>query len=148
MKRFVQSEIRIKATATEILDAFLSLKHLKSWWGVDSALIQKKDGGLYTITWLRSKDGIKFISTGRIKLYNWRSHLHLEDMVYINSERSILGPCTLRFDVEEKPSYSVLKVVQSGFQKGKSWDWYYKAVSDGWPEALIMLKKYLEKHSS
>ena len=145
MKRFVQSEIRIKANTSEILDALLTIKHLKQWWGVDSGLIQKKDGGLYTLTWLRSKDGIKFISSGRIKLYNRRSHLHLEDMVYINSEKPIIGPCQLRFDIEEKSNYSILKVVQTGFQKGKIWDWYYQAVSDGWPEALIMLKKYLEK---
>jgi hypothetical protein len=108
VKRRITSEIRIKAKAKVILEALLKLEHLKQWWGVDSCFIQPKDGGLYCLTWLRSIDGIKFISTGRIGLYNPRSHLHLEE-------------------------------------GGELWDWYYKAVSDGWPEALIILKKYLEK---
>ena len=145
MKRFVESEIRIKASASEILDALLEYKHLKEWWGVDDAFIEKKDGGLYTLAWMKSSEGIKFISTGRIKLYNFRSHLELEDMIYLNAEKPILGPCSVRYDIEEKKNYSILKVKQSGFQKGEQWEWYFKAVSDGWPQALIFLKKYLEK---
>lgn len=147
MQKKVISEIRINAEAKVILEAFLNLEHLKSWWGVDSCFIQPKDSGLYCLTWLKSIDGIKFISSGRIKLYNPRSHLHIEDMLYINSEKPILGPFTLNIDVEEKSNYSILKIIQGGFIKGggEIWDWYYKAVSDGWPEALIIIKKYLEK---
>lgn len=147
MKKFVESEIRIKANVTQILNALLELKHLKNWWGVDDAHIEKKDGGTYTITWLKSESGIKFISTGRIKLYDRTSHLHLEDMIYINSEKPILGPFTIQYNVTEKSSYSILSVRQGGFEKGPKHEWYYNAVLDGWPEALIMLKNYLEKQS-
>ncbi len=145
MKKFIESEIRIRATVTQILDALLELDHLKKWWGVDSALIEKKDGGIYTITWLKSEHGIKFISTGRIKLYDRTSHLHLEDMVYINSEKPILGPFTIQYNIESHKSFSILKIRQGGFEKGPKHEWYYKAVMEGWPQALVMLKNYLEK---
>jgi len=147
MQKRVISEIRINAKAKVILEAFLHLEHLKSWWGVDSCFIQPKDSGLYCLTWLKSTEGIKFISSGRIKLYNPRSHLHIEDMLYINSEKPILGPFTLNIDVEEKYNHSILRIIQGGFIKGggEIWDWYYKAVTDGWPEALIIIKKYLEE---
>lgn len=144
MQKYVTSEIRINSTVDKILDALLELKHLKAWWGVDSALIEKKDGGLYTITWLKSEHGIKFISTGRIKLYDRKSHLHLEDMVYLNSEKPILGPFTIQYNIKENKGYCLLSVRQGGFKKGATNEWYYKAVLDGWPEALIMLKNYLE----
>lgn len=144
MQRYVTSEIRINATVEQILNALLELEHLKSWWGVDSALIEKKDGGTYTITWLRSEHGIKFISTGRIKLYDKTSHLHLEDMIYINSEKPIQGPFTIQYNIKKNNNYCMLSVRQGGFEKGDEQGWYYKAVLDGWPEALIMLKKYLE----
>jgi len=146
MQKFVTSEIKIKRPAKVIIEALLDLEHLKHWWGVDSAFIEKKDGGLYCLTWLKSVDGIKFISTGQIKLYNPRSHMHLEKMLYINSEKPILGPFTINFDTVEKGLYTTLTIRQGGFQKGDGdiWDWYYNAVLDGWPEALIMLKKYLE----
>ena len=144
MQKYVTSEIRINSTVDKILDALLELKHLKVWWGVDSALIEKKDGGLYTITWLKSEHGIKFISTGRIKLYDRNSHLHLEDVVYLNSEKPILGPFTIQYNIKENKSHCILSVKQGGFKKGEVNEWYYKAVLDGWPEALIMLKNYLE----
>ncbi len=145
MKLFVQSEIRIQATVSQILNAILEVDHLQSWWGVSSGLIQKKDGGIYTITWLKSEHGIKFISTGRIKLYDRHSHLHLEDMIYINSERGILGPFDIQYNIDVHKGFCILKVRQGGFEKGKKHEWYYNAVSEGWPQALIMLKRYLEQ---
>lgn len=145
MKRFVESSIRIKASVDEILNALLEEEHLKAWWGVNSSLIEKKDGGIYCVTWLKSEHGIKFISTGRIKLYDRHSHLHLEDLIYINSERPIMGPFTLQYNIEAENNYCNLNVRQGGFEKGAEHEWYYKAVMDGWPEALIMLKGYLEK---
>jgi len=144
MKRSITTEVRIRCTAEQIIDALINLDKLKIWWGVDRGLIQKKDGGLYTLTWMHSKDGIKFISTGRINLYNFRSHLYLEDLVYINYEKPILGPFTLKYDVKQYNNYSVLTVTQNGFEKGGDWDWYYNASLEGWGQALAMLKNYLD----
>lgn len=144
MKKFIESSVEIKASISQILAALTELKHLNKWWGVDSALIEKKDGGIYCITWLKSEAGIKFISTGRIKLYDRHSHLHLEDMIYINSEKPILGPFTIQYNIQEKTGHCVLNVRQGGFEKGAKHEWYYEAVLQGWPEALMMLKNYLE----
>ena len=149
MKRSVLSEIRIRAKSEEIIAALIDSDKLKEWWGIDSAFIEKKDGGLYTTTWMRTTEGIKFISSGRIRLYNRLSHLYLEDMIYINSERQvILGPFTIKYDIEQESDYCILKVKQNNIAKDPDLDWYYKAVMDGWPQALMMLKIYLEKKSS
>jgi uncharacterized protein YndB with AHSA1/START domain len=144
MRLFVESQIRIKASSQRILAAFTDIEDLEKWWGVYKAFVQKKDGGLYTLTWLRTVEGIKFISTGRIRFFDRRSHLHLEDVLYINYDKPILGPFTITYDIEEHSHYSILKVKQGGFEKGPDHEWYYKAVAEGWPEALVMLKTYLE----
>ena len=149
MKRSILSEIRINAKPEEIIAALIDSDKLKEWWGVDSALIEKKDGGIYTITWMRTTEGVKFVSSGRIRLYNRLSHLYLEDMIYINSERQvILGPFTIKYDVEKRSEYCILKVNQNGIAKDRDLDWYYNAVVDGWPQALMMLKIYIEKEIS
>ncbi|MBT8231643.1 MAG: SRPBCC domain-containing protein [Saprospiraceae bacterium] len=145
MKRSITSQVRIRRSPKDIIDALVNLDKLKEWWGVDSGLIQKKDGGLYTLTWMRNEDGIKFISSGQINLYNFRSHLYLEKVVYLNYQKPILGPFTIKYDVTEKDTYSLLTVVQGGFEKGGVWDWYFDATSEGWGQALSMLKMYLEK---
>ncbi len=144
MKRFILSSIRIRSQASQIIDALINLDKLKQWWGVDGGIIEPKDGGIYCTTWLKSNHGVKFVSTGRIKLLDKNAYLHLEDMIYINSEKGILGPYDIQYDLESSETYCLLSVKQSGFKKLKSELWYYEAVEKGWPEALVMLKKYLE----
>lgn len=147
MRKFVESQIQIRATPEVILNAFLEADQLKQWWGVTQSFIQKKDGGMYILTWQTSEEGIKYISTGRIKLYDRRSHLHLEDLMYLNYEKPFLGPFTLRYTVtEQENGYTLVNIRQDGFGKSEEYDWYYKAVEDGWPEALILLKEFLEDH--
>lgn len=147
MKSFVESDIRIHSNAEEILKALVDQEKLSDWWGVADSFIEQKDGGLYTLTWMKSYAGIKFISTGRIRLFDKRSHLHLEDVLYLNYERPIIGPFKILYDVEKFNGYSILKVRQTGFQKGPEHNLYIKAVQEGWPQALVMLKTYLEKQN-
>ena len=97
MKRFILSDIRIRSQANEIIDALIDLSKLKQWWGVDGGIIESKDGGIYCTTWLKSNHGVKFVSTGRIKLLDRNAYLHLEDMIYINSEKGILGPYNIQY---------------------------------------------------
>lgn len=145
MKRFIQSEIRINAAKEEILNAFLDPLHLANWWGVNKAYVEKKDGGLYTLAWMPTGQGYKFVSTGQINTYSKRSHLHLEKMLYLNYERPILGPFTIQYNVEERDGYNILSVKQNGFSKEPHNEWLYENSKDGWAQALILVKNYLEK---
>lgn len=145
MKKIIQADIRIRTRASEIIDALVDADKLSNWWAAENVFIQPRDGGLYTLSWLKSVAGIKFIMTGRINLYNKRSHLYLEDMLYINSEKGIVGPTAIRFDTEEASEFTCLSITQTGFQKDRSWEWHYKLMADSWPQVLIFLKQYLEK---
>jgi len=148
MQKIVESNIHINSSPRDIIAALIEKEHLTAWWGVDSALIEKKDGGLYTLTWMKSKEGIKFVSSGRIKFYDPRSHLHLEDLIYVNCDKPLLGPFWVKYNVELDGTGSHLTVIQGGFKKDKDQEWYYNSVLDGWPSALVLLKKYLEKKKS
>lgn len=145
MKKNVSAEIRIKSKVSTIINAFVDPSILKEWWATASVYIEQKDGGLYTLSWLKSDAGIKFILTGRINLLNKRSHLYLEDVLYINAERPILGPTKIKIEVNEKSSYSIVKISHTGFGKTDEWDWYYNLMLDSWPQVLVFLKQYLEK---
>ncbi len=146
MKRQIVSSAMINKKASAIIEALLDADQLKEWWGVSSSFIQKKDGGLYALTWIKSETGIKFIQTSKIHLLNIRSHLHLEDVLYINAEKGIIGPFTIKFDIEEFNTDSTVTITQSGFVKGKEQEWYYNLMLDSWPQVLFFLKEYLELH--
>ena len=146
MKRFINTEIRIRSSCVRIIECLTDPKELKACWAVDDAFIEKKDGGHYILTWFKSEHGVKLVQTAKIRVLNTRSHLHLEDVMYINSEKSILGPFLIKYDIEEHNSYSILKITHSGFEKSGDWQWYYEHMQDSWPQALLFLKQYLEKN--
>lgn len=145
MKRNIQSSIVIEAHPKSIIDAFTHPERLNDWWGVSNSRIQLKPGGLYILIWLQTENGIKFLQTSKIALFNPRKKLHLEDVLYIAADKGIFGPFNIKIDVqsidEEK---SEVTIEQTGFEKSDTGSWYYKLMTDSWPQVLLFLKQYLE----
>ena len=144
--RLVAASIEINARSEKILPAFLKQEHLKAWWGVERSLIEPKAGGVYTLAWNISEQGIQYISTGVIDELIPGEYLMIKNLVYLNPEKKILGPMELEIDlIATDDKITKVGVVQSGYKFGGDWDWYYEAVLTAWPQALEMLKNYLEK---
>ena len=143
--RSVQASIEINGAPERGLDAFMEFDHLKEWWGVERALIEKRDGGAYTLAWGISDAGLKYISSGTIQSYEPGHHLEIVNLVYLNSEKPPLGPMSLSVRVKPSANGTHLELTQNGYQSGEVWDWYYEAVRKAWPAVLAELKKYLEK---
>lgn len=69
----------------------------------------------------------------------------IKNYVYLNPDKQILGPMELEIDLLVTGNNTTkVGVVQSGYQYGSDWDWYYNAVLQAWPVTLESLKKYLE----
>lgn len=145
--RLVAASIEINAKPGNILPAFLRQDHLRIWWGVDRSLIEPKAGGLYTLAWEISEQGIKNISTGIVTELIPSEYLMIKNLVYMNPGKKILGPMELEIDLmAHNEKTTKVGVVQSGFQYGGDWDWYYNSAGEAWPKTLDLLKKYLELH--
>jgi Activator of Hsp90 ATPase homolog 1-like protein len=142
--RLVAASIDIEAKPDRILQAFLRQEHLHKWWGVSRSLIEPKAGGLYTLAWDISENGIKYISSGIIAELIPAEYLMVRNFIYLNPEKQILGPMELEIDLTVVDETTTkVGVVQSGYQYGVDWNWYYDAVVQAWPMALEMLKNYL-----
>jgi len=72
------------------MEALVEVMHLKKWWGISSAYIEKRDNGLYTLTWQATDKGIKYISTGRIYLYNKTKNIWSNPIPYIKLNTRIM----------------------------------------------------------
>ena len=144
--RLVAASIEINARPEKILPAFLRQEHLKVWWGVERSLIDAKAGGVYTLAWNISEQGIKYVSTGIIEELIPGEYLMIKNLVYLSPAKKILGPMELEIDLMATDDKATkVGVVQSGYRYGDDWDRYYEAVLTAWPQALEMLKNYLEK---
>lgn len=142
--RLVAASIDIEAKPDKILQAFLRQEHLHKWWGVSRSLIEPKAGGLYTLAWEISDQGIKYVSSGIIAELIPSEYLMVRNFVYLNAEKQILGPMELEVDLlVTDQNTTKVGVVQSGYQYGGDWDWYYNAVVQAWPQTLELLKNYL-----
>ena len=144
--RAVEAFIQIKCEPARAIKAFLDEKDLKEWWGVHRCLVEQKQNGAWTTAWEISESGIKYISSGIIAAYDPNVHLVITNLVYLNPDREILGPMKLEIVASKNDDDGTnLQLIQSGYQIGGDWDWYYDAVKAAWPFALGLLKKYLEK---
>lgn len=147
MSRSVRATTSIDALPRTVFEAFLVQDHLHGWWGVERSLVQARSGGLYVLTWGVSKAGFQYISSGIIDVFEPGSRLSIQDYVYYNPERPLLGPMTLDISVQSQGTSTILEVTQNGYGDGPDWDWYYEAVQEAWPVALGRLKEYLEEHN-
>jgi uncharacterized protein YndB with AHSA1/START domain len=143
--RKVEVRIRIKTTPVNVIKAFTDHKMLSDWWNVERSLINKKKGGLYIIAWNVSDTGFGYISTGIIEKYDPEKKLIITDLVYLNPDKPFLGPMKLTVEATEKNGMTDVYLCQDGYQNGKDWNWYYKAVKQAWPDVMQAFKKYLEK---
>ena len=141
----VEVNIQISTTPENVIKAFTDPAMLKDWWGVEKILIQKKDGGLYTIAWNVGEGGIGFVSSGVINKYDPNSELEIINMVYLNPQKPFLGPMSLTVRANESNGLTNVYLCQDGYQEGDDWDWYYQAVKEAWPKVMQEFKKYLEK---
>ena len=141
----VEATIEINQHASIVFDAFIESARLKAWWGVERCLIEKKQGGIYSLAWDVSEKGFHYISSGVITVFIPGKELMVDHFVYFNPERTILGPTYLSIKLKENNGITTLLLTQGNYQEGRDWDWYYKAVEEAWPKVLEVLKNYLEK---
>lgn len=142
--RKVEVKIAVKAEPVEVIDAFMDLEKLKEWWGVERALIKTHVGHPYVLTWLIGQEGFGYVTSGIVELYDRNAEIKIRDMVYLNPQRSILGPMSLTVRAEKNYSATQVYLCQDGYQSGEDWNWYYAAVKEAWPETMQKLKNYLE----
>ncbi len=144
-QRKVEVTLPIKSSSTNIIKAFTDPTMLKNWWNVERCLIDKQQGGVYTLVWGILPERLQYISSGIIKEYDENHVLHVENFIYVSTERPVLGPMDLRIVVWPRNTGNEINLVQSGYQEGVHWDWYYLAVKAAWPKMIAHLKKYLEQ---
>ena len=144
MSKKVEVIIEIAVIPEMIIKSFTDPKMLRDWWGVERSLIEKRPGGIYTLTWNVSEKGFGYVTSGIISEYQFDHKIVIENLVYLNPEKSILGPMKLTVTAKKKKEGSELYICQDGYREGGDWEWYFQAVKKAWPVVTNELKKYLE----
>ncbi len=142
--RFVETSIAIAQPTEIVLNAFNDPRDLKAWWGVERSLIELRKGGIYSLVWQKSEAALDFVLSGIIAEFIPGSRLKIDHMIYLNPQRPVFGPMELLVETREDKIGTALTIVQSGYQTGEHWDWYYDIVKETWPMVGLKIKEYLE----
>jgi uncharacterized protein YndB with AHSA1/START domain len=143
--RKVEASITIDKPPSLVMSVFTEFKHLRNWWNVERALIDLRKGGVYALVWGISSQGMNYVSTGIIGEYQHECQLRIDQWLYLNPQRPILGPMELLIMTTPENGKTVLTIVQRGYQQGEDWNWYYEAVKQAWPELITVIKDYAER---
>lgn len=146
--RTVETSTTVAVDATRALTAFLDPVDLQGWWGVERALVEPREGGVYVLAWGVTTQGFQYVSAGTVGQYLPGCALRIDNYTYLNPARRILGPMRLLVRTEVENDHTRVHVVQDGYQQGADWDWYYEAVLGAWPAALRALRAYLAKEEA
>ncbi len=142
--RTVERSIEIATTPSQVIKAFTEPELLKAWWGVERSLVEKRPGGLYSLIWNISGQGMGYVTTGIVRQYEPNGLFEVGDLVYFNPEREIMGSLTLRVIAKVKDGKTLLNLSQGGYLDHADWDWFHAAATEEWPKAIQRLKEFLE----
>ncbi|HMQ91447.1 MAG TPA: SRPBCC domain-containing protein, partial [Flavilitoribacter sp.] len=130
----------IRTAPDKVIRAFTDPQMLADWWGVERALVEKRPGGAYTLAWNISDKGFGYVTTGIVAKYHPDRMIRIEYLVYLNPERSFLGPMSLTVEAAPIGEDTEIYLCQDGYRSGRDWDWYYEAVRTAWPAVVQTLK--------
>jgi hypothetical protein len=145
--RAVSNSVDLPLGPESAIGLFLDPGHLRAWWGVERCLVEPYAGGAYTLAWQITRDGLGYVTSCVVRAIG-EGFLKIGTVVYLSSQRPVMGPMSLEVVAQPTPSGCRLTVVQDGYREGPDWAWYHEAVETAWPLVLATLADYAEKEAS
>ena len=68
---------------------------------------------------------MKYISTDTNKTFEPRGLLEIENFLYVNPEKPIFGPMSVKIHARLNGKQTSVYLCQDGFQEGVDWDWHF-----------------------
>ncbi len=134
--RTVETTRVISATPAEVLDAFLDETDLQAWWKVSRSLVERKQGGVWSITWDDwGEDKTQHAWIGVIEELT-PDRLLVGHLVMIEPDMPLFGPMQLEIRVQPADGGTSLTVSHRGYRYGEHWDRIYQLVVNGWDHVL------------
>jgi len=144
-RRVVTCSVAIAATPARTFEALIHPHDLKRWWGVKEAVIAPQKGGTWTLGWHAFGQDNFYVTSASVERIAANQELRLRNVMGFRPDMKPFGPMRLTFLLKKRGEETIVTVRQIGHGTGKRWDWYFRAIEEGWQESLWNLKKYLER---
>lgn len=143
--RMVETTRVISASPRQVMDAFLNDDDLKAWWKVSRSLVERKKGGIWSITWDDwSEDKTQHAWIGEIDELS-PDRLLISRLLMIEPDMPLFGPMQLEIKVKAVDGGTELTVSHRGYRYGDNWDKIYQLVVNGWDHVLGDMEIWFQK---
>ncbi len=143
--RSVDTTVTISATPESVLQAFVNGDDLQAWWKVSRSLVERKVGGVWSITWDDwGPNKTQHAWIGIIETITPQK-LVIGHLVMIEPGIPLMGPMQLEVSVIPAPGGSILTLSHRGYRYGDHWDSMYDAVVQGWDHVLGNMQVWFEE---
>ncbi|HSR68777.1 MAG TPA: SRPBCC domain-containing protein [Acidobacteriota bacterium] len=133
-ERIVEQEITTSASPRRVWKAWTDPDHISNWF-VDRAEGEPREGTVFT--WCFDEFGME-IPYQVVEADPERRFV----LGFEHEQRSGL----LEIDISSQGGVTKLRLVNSGFAEGESWEDEYEGIDSGWRMALALMRHYLERH--
>jgi uncharacterized protein YndB with AHSA1/START domain len=143
--RTVETTRIISASPAEVLDAFIDDGDLKAWWKVSRSLVERKEGGIWSITWDDwGEEKTQHAWIGVIEEIT-PDRLLVGHLVMIEPDLPLFGPMQLEISVKPADGGTAVTVSHRGYQYGEHWDTIYDLVVNGWDHVLGDMESWVQE---
>ena len=150
MSRTISQSIEIKRHQEKIFKDLLHPSAIMEWWGAKIAIVNKKENGIYTVSWGDNIDDPDYITVSWIRKFNFPNGFDLEYDSYYAKTGSLPFKAIMNVQFSISPINEVMcevKVLQTGIPSEKIADEYYQGCQVGWQQVLKNLKQFCEKEN-
>ncbi len=147
MPREIIQEIEINQVPQYIFDALLNPSAITTWWQAKTAIVIKKNDGIYAVSWGTDIDDPDYVTVSIIRNLVSQKGFSLEYSSYeaktgkLPFEAKMYVHFTI---IPTSKTTSKLEVKQTGFPDDPIADDYFKGCNTGWNLVLGTIKKYCE----
>lgn len=137
--RTFDMSLEIDAPVDAVWNALTDAAELCNWFPLE-ARVKPGEGGSIFISW-------GSVCEGEAPITLWKPNQRFQwTEQFTPNGRAAPVPVTIDFTLDAAGGKTVLRLVQSGFGRGESWDGYYDSISRGWNLVIRGLRHYLHHH--
>ena len=117
---------------------------IRGWWGVNRAIVQPEQGGIWAAVWGENEDDPDFITIATMRIFEPPKRILLTDYKYTAKTGPLpfKAELSLEFTVSPHAEGALIKVNNAGFPCDPIADAFFEGCHVGWTNTHDSMQKY------
>jgi uncharacterized protein YndB with AHSA1/START domain len=140
-----QREVVLPIAPERAFKLLITPSDIRGWWGVNRAIVQPEQGGIWAATWGENEDDPDFITIATMRVFDPPRRILLNDYKYTAKTGPLpfKADLSLEFTVQAHADGTLLKVNNAGFPCDPVADGFFHGCDVGWTNTFDAMQRYV-----